>query len=103
MKLQSLGEGVSLAAVAAQTAVDLHSITPFGDGFNAIAAVHQNAGAGSFVVKVQTSPDNSTWTDAAVVSGVGPAKLVEVTLQRYVRLNVTAAGSAGTCNAYLLG
>jgi len=102
MNYQSLGTDVSLAAAAAQTAVDLGSKTPYASGFKAVGVITQLAGAGSFVAKIQTSPDNSTWTDAVTMTGAKPNTFVEFTLDRYVRANVTAAGSAGTANFGIL-
>lgn len=102
MNLKSLGAAVSLAAAAAQASVDLADTTPFASGFNAVAVIDEDAGAGAFVAKIQTSPDNVTWTDVLTKNGAGPISMAQVTLDRYVRLNVTSAGSAGTANAYLL-
>lgn len=100
-KQHTLGEGVSLAAVAAQATPFQPSASPFTPGMNVIARVAQNAGAGAFVIKVQTSPDNTTWTDVLTVTGAGPTKQAEFTSAAYIRYNVTAAGTAGTANVYL--
>lgn len=102
MNLKPLGTAVSLAAAAAQATVDLGDKTPFATGFNAVAVIAQEGGTGAFVAKIQTSPDNAAWTDVLTVNGAGPTAMQEVTLQRYVRLDVSTAGTAGTANAYLL-
>lgn len=100
--LKVLGEAVDATAVAAQTAVDLDSVTPFIVGGAAISHVVLTGVTGSPVIKIQTSPDNSTWTDAVSVSAVTNSVVMdEIALQRYVRLNVTTGGSAGTVAAYL--
>lgn len=107
MKVQSLGLAVSLAAAAAQTAVDLGSVTPFADGFDAVGVIAQLAGAGSFVAKIQTcdtdSATDADWTDVVTMTGAKATTMDNVTLKRFVRANVTAAGSAGAANFYLLG
>lgn len=101
--LKILGEAVNATAVAAQTAVDLDSVTPFIVGGSAVSMVVLTGVTGSPVIKIQTSPDNSTWTDAVTVSAItNSVVLDEVALQRYVRLNVTTGGSAGTVAAYLI-
>lgn len=105
MNLKTLGTDVDATAVAAQTAVDLANTTPWSNGFTAIGVIlFSNTVAGAAgVAKIQTSPDNSTFTDAvANAAGVKASKYGEVTLARYVRLNVTVAWTAGTVSAYLL-
>lgn len=100
-KLLTLGAAVSAAAAAAQTGVSTQA-TPFAPGFNAIANINLTGVTGTPTIKIQTSPDNSTWTDAATLSVITRTGYqVEITLDKYARLNVTAAGSAGTIDAYL--
>ena len=100
-KLITLGTAVSATAVAAQTA-KLTNATPFGVGFNALVTIAFTGVTGTPVIKVQTSPDNSTWTDVLVTSGLTRSQYVaEVTLDKYARLNVTTGGSAGTVDAYI--
>lgn len=70
-------------------AVDLGSVTPFGDGFNAVAV---NFTAGALVLQV--SDDNVTFTDLVTVPTIGMANADG--LKRYVK-----AKTAGTI--YLLG
>lgn len=106
MNLKSLGTAVALNAAAAQNAVDLGGETPFATGFTAVGVITQLAGAGAFVAKIQTCDTDSAtpgdWTDVVTMTGAVPTTMGEVTLKRFVRLNVTAAGSAGAANAYLL-
>lgn len=102
MNLKSLGAAIDLDTAAAATAIDLGSETPYANGFTAVGVIVQLGATGSPVAKIQTSPDNSTWTDAVTMTGLVPTTMAEVALQRYVRANVTTAGSAGTANFYLI-
>lgn len=100
-KLITLGSAVDATAVAAQTAQSTTS-TPFGEGFNAIVHVCSTGLTGSPVIKVQTSDDNSSWTDAVTVNVLTRNHVMsEVTLKKYARLNVTTGGSAGRIDAYI--
>lgn len=104
MRTQTLGQAISLAAVAAQTAVAMNK-SPFLNGRTAALVVGQSGGAGAYTLKVQKSGDGTTWTDVASLTstelGAGP-RILEVKLDRYMRANVTAAGSAGSANVYLI-
>jgi hypothetical protein len=102
MNLKSLGAAIDLDTAAAQTAIDLDGTTPYAEGFTAVGVITQLGATGSPVAKIQTSPDNSTWTDVVTMTGLVPTTMAEVTLQRYVRANVSTAGSAGAANFYLL-
>lgn len=100
-KLLTLGAAVSATAAAAQTA-QATAATPFAHGFNAIAEIVLTGVTGTPVIKIQTSPDNTTWTDALVVSALTRSTVkAEIVLDKYARLNVTTVGSAGTVDAYL--
>lgn len=100
-KLITLGAAVSATAVAAQTGVSTQA-TPFSPGFNAVAEINFTGVTGTPTVLIQTSPDNSAWTTVATLSVITRTGYeVEVTLDKYARLNVTVAGSAGTIDAYL--
>jgi hypothetical protein len=100
-KLITLGAAVSATSATAQTAQST-TTTPFAPGFNAIAHLHFTGLTGTPTVKIQTSEDNSNWTDALTVSVLTRSSvLAEITLQKYARLNVTAVGDAGTIDAYL--
>lgn len=100
-KLITLGTAVSATAVAAQTSVTT-TATPFAPGHNAVVSVCLTGVTGTPTIKVQTSDDNSTWTDAVTVSVITRNHVMsEVTLKSYARLNVTVAGSAGTIDAYI--
>lgn len=102
MKMKAIAAALSLAAVAASAAVPLLGITPFAESFDAVVMVAQEAGVGAFVVQVQTSPDGVTWTTVATVNGVGPTTLAGITLDKYIRMYVSTAGTGGTVSAYLL-
>lgn len=100
-KLLQLGAGVSLTAAAAQTAV-LSDDTPFSPGFNAVATISLTGATGTPTVKIQGSDDNSTFTDLMTVSAITSNVVkAEVTIKKYMRLNVTAVGTAGTVSAWL--
>lgn len=100
-KLLTLAAAVVATSAVAQTAVDTLE-TPFAPGFNAIAHLSFTGLTGTPTVKIQTSDDGTTWTDALVVSVLTRANVMaEITLKKMARLNVTAVGSAGTVDAYL--
>ncbi|VVE77399.1 Bbp16 family capsid cement protein [Pandoraea sputorum] len=73
-----------------------------------------SGGAGTLQVVLQTSPDNSTWTDAEMSGALALASLTAGTmvrlrlpigLQRYLRVAYrigTAAMTAGAVSAYLV-
>lgn len=100
-KLITLGSAVSASAVAAQAGVATN-VTPMARGFNAVVQLNLTGVTGTPTIKVQTSPDNSTWTDALTLSVITRSGYRgEITLDKYARLNVTVAGSAGTIDCYL--
>lgn len=104
MATKTLLSAVSAASAAAGTA-QLLNVSPFLDGQNCrgVIALSPDA-AGSVVVKIQGSPDNSTWTDLLTLTGVANPHLeAEVTCAKYMRGNVTGAGSAGKASVYLQG
>src|ERR1700746_3603091 len=47
------------------------------------------------VVALETSPDNTTWTPQATVTGDGWATAATSARQRYARANCTALGAGG--------
>lgn len=101
MKISSLANNVSAAAVAAQAAVDCDA-TPFLPGRKAILDLDLFGVTGSPVIKVQGSNDGSTWTD--LVSHTALVRsLYEVEVYAEMRANVTTAGTAGTFSATLIG
>ena len=100
-KIVTLGTAVDATAVAAQTAVST-TASPFAPGFNAIVHICSTGLTGSPVIKVQTSDDNSTWTDAVTLNVLTRNHVMaEVELKKYARLNVTTGGSAGRIDAYI--
>lgn len=100
-KLITLGAAVSAAAAAAQAGVETQD-TPFAPGFNAILNINLTGVTGTPTIVVQTSPDNATWTTVATLNVLTRSGfMAEVTLDKFARLNVTAAGTAGTIDAYL--
>lgn len=104
MATKTLLNAVSAAAAAAGTTQTL-DVSPFLDGQNARARIALSAdAAGSVVVKIQGSDDGTTWTDLLTHTGVGiPSTEAEVTCKKYMRGNVTGAGSAGKASAFLEG
>ncbi len=102
MKTLLLGAAVSLAAAAAQAAVQ-PTTTPFLPGESGTIILDCDGGTGAFTVKVQGSDDGVTYTDLLVVSTQGPVSVQDVSMQAYMRLNVTAAGTAGIVSAYIVG
>lgn len=101
-KLKVLGEDVALTGDAAQTAVEMDE-TPFAPGFNAVAVVSLAGPTGTPTVLIEGSDDNSTFTTLLTVTDITQLLVMEeVTLKRYMRVNVTEVGSAGTVTAYLL-
>lgn len=104
MATKTLLSAVSAAAAAAGSTVTL-GVSPFLDGQNARARIVLSAdAAGSVVVKVQGSDDGTTWSDLLTHTGVGtPSTEAEVTCKKYMRGNVTGAGSAGEVSVYLEG
>ncbi len=104
MATKTLLNAVS-AAAAAPGAAQLLNTSPFLDGENCrgVIALSPNA-AGAVVVKIQGSPDNTTWTDLLTLTGVTVPNLeAEVICAKYMRGNVTGAGTAGTASVYLQG
>lgn len=100
-KLLTLGAAVSAAAAAAQ-ASQATDETPFAQGFNAIAEIVLTGVTGAPTIKIQTSDDDAAWTDVLTVSALTRNVVkAEVALKKHVRLNVTAAGTAGTVDAYI--
>ena len=104
MATKTLLNAVSAAAAAAGTAL-LLDVSPFLDGENCRGRIVLSAdAAGSVVVKIQGSDDNSTWTDLLTHTGVGtPSTEADIICKKYMRGNVTGAGSAGKASVYLEG
>jgi hypothetical protein len=80
--------------------------SPFLPGEEALASIRfSNAIAGvAGVVKIQSSPDGTTWTDAFVgVAGLQPDVFATVVCDKYMRSTVTTAYTAGTVSVGLIG
>lgn len=104
MQILQIASKVSCATAAAQAGVAISGATPFLVGRNVLAKVNfDNAATTGVVVKIQTSPDNATWTDALTTDGSTASNEGMITLDAYVRTNVITAGTAGVFNAYLIG
>ena len=100
-KLITIGAAISATSAVAQTGVAT-TASPFAPGFNAVVSLCLTGVTGTPTIKVQTSPDNSTWTDVVTVSVITRNHVMtEVTLDKYARLNVTSVGSAGTIDCYI--
>jgi hypothetical protein len=99
MKVQMLAEAVSNAAVAAQSSVDLDNKTPFLPGRKVEAFIERSPDAtASGTIVIQGSDDDSTWTTVLTSSALA-GKRAMVDAYRYMRANMTVAGTAGTYNA----
>jgi len=108
------GEVISIASkvktVAASTAVDLKSAygarkaAEPGYGRKGIVLVLPLPGAAADsnqAGSIQTSPDNSTWTNAQAYDAANGPTAYNVTLDRYIRVNNTS-GIAGNGTNFLL-
>lgn len=104
MATKTLLDAVSAASAAAGATQTL-DVSPFLEGQNCRGVISLSPdAAGSVVVKIQSSPDGTTWTDVLTLTGIGNPVLVgEVTCDKYMRGNVTGAGTAGKVSAYLEG
>lgn len=84
----------------------LCGISPFLAGEQCFAHINYStavAGNGG-IVKIQSSPDNTTWTDAYVAAtGLGPDIIATVTCDKYMRAVVSTVYTAGTVSVYLVG
>lgn len=98
MKTLILGQGVSAAAVAAQTAVQPLA-TPFLAGRDVVSTIDASGATGTPTIKVQGSDDNSTWVDLHTSTTLGH-HVANIKLRPYMRLNVTVAGTAGVVSAH---
>ena len=103
MQSLTLAENVAFG-VAAQPGVQL-TTTPFYPGRSCVAVVSlspASTGAAG-VIKVQSSPDNATWTDQLVCPvGLIPDLSRTIQTDTYMRANQTVAYTAGTYSVYLL-
>jgi len=103
MATKTLGVSMPYPTLAAGTTVEL-GVSPFLEGEQATLQITFSPdAAGAGVVKVQGSPDGTTWTDTFILTGIAPGTANRVYCSKYMRLGVTTAGSAGTVSAYLVG
>jgi len=97
---------VSLGSLATATTgtVQVNVKSPFFNGTEVLVVVDLDAFVGTY--KVQTSPDNSTWTDAkSELVGTASDKSITVPiadLTKYIRLNLTVR-TAGSVSAMMYG
>ncbi|MGH3632693.1 MAG: hypothetical protein ACRDTS_01050 [Mycobacterium sp.] len=103
MQSLALAENIAADAVAAQAGVAL-TATPFYPGRSVVGVVVYSGNmAAAATVKIQSAPDNATWTDQ-LTSSTLVGKFGVVGTDNYMRANCTAAGTAGSkYSAYLLG
>ena len=99
MKNLVLGEGIAATGTVAQAAVDAKA-TPFLEGRDIVARLDLSGVTGTPTIKIQGSSDGTTWSDL-VTHSVLYSKEYNIKCNRYMRVNQTAAGSAGTYSAYL--
>jgi len=80
--------------------------SPFLPGEEALASIRFSpdiAGTGG-IVKIQTSPDQTTWTDAFTgAAGVQPDVLATVVCDKYMRAVVSTVYTAGSVSVGLIG
>lgn len=99
MKMAILAENIAATGTATQTAIGLNA-TPFLSGRDVVARVISNGLTGTPTILIQGSDDNSTWTTLATHTALYD-KEYNIKAARYMRANVTVAGSAGTYNVYI--
>ncbi|GAB2619905.1 hypothetical protein [Novilysobacter erysipheiresistens] len=100
-KLKILGAGAVLTSAVAQTGVEMDG-SPFSRGFNAIATINLTGATGTPTVLIEGSDDDTTYTTLMTVSAITASMVkAEVTLQPYMRVRVSAVGTAGTVSAWL--
>ena len=99
MKLQSLG--TDIGAAGAETGVLMNKM-PFGEGAEAVVSFELEGFNGT--AKLQSSDDDVTYADVVTVTEAvsSRTKQAQVTLKKYMRLNVTA-WTAGDVTCNLLG
>jgi len=107
MRAYEVGNAIDLNTAASQSSINLDTAMdmPFVAGSKVVAALYVSAPPGTSF-KLQTSPDDSTWTDAASVLAADEegTHFIECLLDSYIRLTVVGAAGAGTIgNCYLLG
>lgn len=87
MKTQVLAQDIAAVTVGASST---ELTTPFVEGRECLALFEFNAFVGT--VKLQSSPDDSVWTDEfskVIAAASDMSALEQVTLARYMRSNVT--------------
>jgi len=100
--LSVLADNVA-GTVANQTSV-LSTKTPFLPGRKVSAHIELGGATGTVPsVKIQSSPDDTVWTDVLELDQLDGNKVADVTLDKYMRAMVaTAAGTLpGRYSAYL--
>lgn len=100
--LSILADNVAGSA-GAESSVESNK-TPFLPGRKASAHIELGGATGSVPsIKIQSSPDDSAWTDVLELVQLNGNKVGDVTLDKHMRVTVaTAAGSSdGRYSAYL--
>jgi hypothetical protein len=101
MQMLTLATNVAATGVAAQTAVN-SNVTPFGNGRDVVVAIDPTVTlTGTPTILIEGSPDGVTYTTLVTHTALY-GKWYQVKAQRYMRANVTVAGSAGSFNAYVI-
>lgn len=82
---------LAAGSVAAQSSVS-STKTPFLPGrvVSAYIAPSADMAGTDAVIVIQSSPDDSVWTDVLTMTGIGP-KVGNITLDKHMRVNVTTA------------
>lgn len=98
--LKTLANNVSLVGTATQTA-QTTKVTPMLSGRQALVMVDLTTATGTPTVLVETSTDDgATYSTAATANVIGKVAWFEVALGTHIRTRQSAAGTAGTYNAY---
>lgn len=98
MKTLILAEGVGFAA-AAQAAVETLA-TPFLSGRDVVAEILPSGLTGTPTLKIQGADlAAGPWVDLLTSTSLA-AKKGNIKLRKFMRFNVTAAGTAGSVSAY---
>lgn len=99
MRTLVLGEAIVATGTVAQTAVNTN-VTPFLSGRDVVGYINMNAVTGTPSVSIQGSDDNSVWT-TLLTNATLTDRQGNFLAKQFMRVNQTAAGTAGTYSAYL--
>lgn len=96
----TLASAVAATGTVTQTAQATRT-TPFMQGRKATVTCDLTTVTGTPTVLVETSGDGTSYTTAATFTVIGKVKKIDITLDNFVRVRQSVAGSAGTFDVYL--